>query len=149
VQVVDMMMEDYDNVGTVLQTYLYNSAENVYKYKDSRTRLVKGAYKENPRVALQKKDDIDAAYEQLIRVHLTEGDGFTSIATHDRSIINDTVGFLNARSIANDKFEFQILYGFIKELLTEVVERGYIVCVDIPFGNQRYAYLMRRLAERP
>ena len=149
VQIVDMMMQEYDNVGTVLQSYLFNSAENVYKYKDHRIRLVKGAYKENPRVALQKKDDIDAAFEQLIRIHLTEGDGLTSIATHDHNIINDTIDFINEQNIPNDRFEFQMLYGFRKELQTELAERGYNVCVYIPFGSQWYAYFMRRLAERP
>lgn len=149
VHIVDMMMQEYDNVGTVLQSYLFNSAENVYKYKDNRTRLVKGAYKESAQVALQNKDDIDAAYEQLIRVHLTEGEGFTSIATHDHDIINDAIDFINEENIPNEKFEFQMLYGFRKELQTELVDRGYNVCVYIPFGTQWYAYFMRRLAERP
>ncbi len=149
VHIVDMMMKEYDNVGTVLQSYLFNSAENVYKYKDSRTRLVKGAYKESPQVALQNKEDIDDAFEQLIRIHLTEGEGFTSIATHDHNIINDAIDFINEKNIPNDKFEFQMLYGFRKELQTELAERGYNVCVYIPFGTQWYAYFMRRLAERP
>lgn len=149
VHVVDMMMKEYDNVGTVLQSYLFNSAENVYKYKDDRIRLVKGAYKESSQVALQAKEDINAAYEQLIRVHLTEGDGFTSIATHDHVIINDAIDFINEQGITNDRFEFQMLYGFRKELQTELIDRGYNVCVYIPFGTQWYAYFMRRLAERP
>lgn len=149
IRVVDLMMEEFDNVGTVLQSYLFNSAEDVYKYKDRRLRLVKGAYKEAPRVAFQEKEDIDEAFKKLIHTHLTEGDGTTSIATHDHNIINDSIEFIDEHGIPNDQFEFQMLYGFRKELQAELAEKGYNVCVYVPTGNDWYAYFMRRLAERP
>ncbi|WP_020007450.1 proline dehydrogenase family protein [Salinicoccus albus] len=149
IRVVDLMMEEFDNVGTVLQSYLFDSAEDVYKYKDRRLRLVKGAYKEAPQVAFQDKKDIDKAFESLIRTHLTEGEGVTSIATHDHNIIHNAIDFINEHGIPDDQFEFQMLYGFRKELQRELTEDGYHVCVYVPTGNDWYAYFMRRLAERP
>ncbi|MFB9859660.1 proline dehydrogenase family protein [Salinicoccus siamensis] len=149
VRVIDHLMERYDNIGTVLQSYLFDAKNDVYKYKDRRIRLVKGAYKEAPAVALQEKEDIDKAFELLIRLHLTKGDGFTSIATHDHNIIEKSIDFIKENDIPNDRFEFQMLFGFRKELQKELVERGYNVCIYIPFGNDWYAYFMRRLAERP
>ena len=149
IRIVDQLMEEYDNVGTVLQSYLFTAKDDVYKYKDRRIRFVKGAYKESPQVALQSKEDIDKALELLIRLHLTKGDGFTSIATHDHNIIEDMIDFIKENDIPNDRFEFQMLFGFRKELQRELVDRGYNVCVYIPFGTDWYAYFMRRLAERP
>ena len=42
-----------------------------------------------------------------------------------------------------------MLYGFRKDYQEELVERGYNMCVYVPFGTDWYAYFMRRLAERP
>ncbi|MFC3418456.1 proline dehydrogenase family protein [Salinicoccus hispanicus] len=149
IRIVDTLIEEFDNVGTVLQSYLFTAKDDVYKYKDNRIRFVKGAYKESPQVALQEKPDIDKALELLIRLHLTNGSGFTSIATHDHNIIEKIIEFIKENDIPNDQFEFQMLFGFRKELQKELVERGYNVCVYIPFGSDWYAYFMRRLAERP
>lgn len=147
--VLDKLLKDYDNVGTVLQAYLFDSMEDAEKYKDNRTRLVKGAYKEDPSIAYQSKNDIDNNYFELIKYHLTHGKGFTSIATHDHNIINRVIDFVEANDISHDSFEFQMLYGFRNDYQLELVEEGYNMTVYVPYGNDWYAYFMRRLAERP
>ncbi|MDK6863814.1 MULTISPECIES: proline dehydrogenase family protein [Nosocomiicoccus] len=147
--VLDELLKDYDNVGTVLQAYLFDSMEDAEKYKDNRTRLVKGAYKEDPSIAYQSKNDIDNNYFELIKYHLTHGKGFTSIATHDHNIINRVIDFVEANDISHDSFEFQMLYGFRNDYQLELVEEGYNMTVYVPYGNDWYAYFMRRLAERP
>ena len=149
IRLIDTVLEEFDNVGTVIQSYLFSSREDVIKYKDQRLRLVKGAYKEVPEVAFQDKRDIDAAYLRLIKTHLLEGEGFTSIATHDHNIIEETIDFIKENNIPNDQFEFQMLYGFRKDYQTNLVQRGYNTVVYVPFGYDWYAYFMRRLAERP
>ncbi|WOS96729.1 proline dehydrogenase family protein [Nosocomiicoccus massiliensis] len=147
--VLDELLKDYDNVGTVLQAYLFDSMEDAEKYKDNRTRLVKGAYKEDPSIAYQSKNDIDNNYFELIKYHLTHGKGFTSIATHDHNIINRVIDFVEANDISHDSFEFQMLYGFRNDYQLALVEEGYNMTVYVPYGNDWYAYFMRRLAERP
>lgn len=149
IRLVDTVVEEFDNVGTVIQSYLFNSREDIIKYKDLRLRLVKGAYKEAAEVAFQEKKDIDAAYLRLIKTHLLEGSGFTSIATHDHNIIEETIDFIKENDIPEDTFEFQMLYGFRKDYQRNLVSRGYRTIVYLPFGNDWYAYFMRRLAERP
>lgn len=149
IRLIDTVLEEFDNVGTVIQSYLFSSREDVIKYKDERLRLVKGAYKEAPEVAFQDKRDIDAAYLRLIKTHLLEGSGFTSIATHDHNIIEETIDFIKENNIPNDQFEFQMLYGFRKDYQRNLVQRGYNTVVYVPFGYDWYAYFMRRLAERP
>ncbi len=52
---LDELAKTYDNIGTVIQAYFFNSVDNIQKYKDFRLRLVKGAYKESETVAFQDK----------------------------------------------------------------------------------------------
>lgn len=145
---MDKITQVYDNVGTVIQAYFFNAKENIEKYKNYRLRIVKGAYKESPEVAYQDKNDIDLNFIELIEYHLLNGK-FTSIATHDHNIINHVKQFVKDHNIPNDKFEFQMLYGFRKEMQLELAKEGYNFCTYVPFGDDWYGYFMRRLAERP
>lgn len=138
----------YDNVGTVIQAYFFESDENVEKYKDYRLRLVKGAYKEDDSVAYQNKADIDRKFIEQIEYHLLHGK-FTSIATHDHNVINHVKQFVAQHNIPYEKFEFQMLYGFRKEMQFTLAKEGYNFCTYVPFGSDWYGYFMRRLAERP
>lgn len=138
----------YDNIGTVIQSYFFNAKENIKKYKNLRLRIVKGAYKEPADVAYQDKHDIDLNFLELIEYHLLNGK-FTSIATHDHHIIHHVKQFVKENNIPKDKFEFQMLYGFRKEMQIELAKEGYNFCTYVPFGNDWYGYFMRRLAERP
>jgi proline dehydrogenase len=78
----------YDNVGTVIQSMLYRSADDIAKLirRGIRVRLCKGAYKEPASVAFQKKDDVNANFVTLMKTLLDDG-AFHSIATHDNAMI--------------------------------------------------------------
>lgn len=142
------LSEEYDNIGTVIQAYFFRAEEDLQKFKGFRLRIVKGAYKESPEVAYQEKQEIDENYIKLIEWHLLNGK-FTSVATHDHNVINHVKQFVKEHNISNDKFEFQMLYGFRTDLQSELVQEGYHFCTYVPFGNDWYGYFMRRLAERP
>jgi proline dehydrogenase len=145
---LDDLSVEYDNVGTVIQAYFHKAMDYLERYENFRIRLVKGAYKEPAEIAYQDKAEIDSNYIKLIEWHLLNGK-FTSIATHDHRIINHVKQFVKKNNIPNDKFEFQMLYGFRKELQLQLAKEGYKFCTYVPFGNDWYGYFMRRLAERP
>ncbi|MBT2655720.1 proline dehydrogenase family protein [Bacillus sp. ISL-18] len=145
---LDELSLEYDNVGTVIQAYFHKALDYLERYKNHRIRIVKGAYKESADIAYQDKKEIDANYIQLIEWHLLNGK-FTSIATHDHRIINHVKKFVKENHIPNDQFEFQMLYGFRKDLQLSLAKEGYNFCTYVPFGNDWYGYFMRRLAERP
>jgi proline dehydrogenase len=147
-QILDELSKEYDNVGTVIQAYFLRAKEDIQKYQNYRLRIVKGAYKEPAELAYQDKKDIDRNFIKLIEWHLLNGK-FTSIATHDHHIINHVKEFVKRNDIPNDKFEFQMLYGFRKEMQLQLAKEGYNFCTYVPFGNDWYGYFMRRLAERP
>jgi proline dehydrogenase len=139
-----------DNVGTVLQAYLYRSEEDLAGLLPLRPnlRLVKGAYLEPPEIAYPKKTDVDASYVRLLETSLA-GDGFTAIATHDERLIEHAIRFADAHGIGRERFQFQMLYGVRPRLQQDLAARGYEVLVATPFGPEWYPYLMRRLGERP
>lgn len=140
----------FDNVGTVLQAYLRRTPDDLESLLDldPNLRLVKGAYLEPASVAYPSKSDVDAAYAQLME-RMLERAGHTAVATHDELLIEQAIGFAQAKSIARDRFEFQMLYGVRPNLQLDLVRRGYKVLVATPYGPEWYPYLMRRLGERP
>jgi proline dehydrogenase len=99
-------------------------------------------------VAFPAKADVDRNYVRLME-QLLEGGNYPGIATHDEAIIREARRFVQSRSIPNNRFEFQMLYGVRRDLQDRLRQAGYGMRVYIPFGTQWYPYLMRRLAERP
>lgn len=140
----------YRNVGVVLQAYLYRTEKDVREMNSlgARVRLCKGAYNEPAEVAFPKKADVDANYAKLMRLLLKEGN-YPGIATHDERLIEYTKRFAAREGIGREKFEFQMLYGVRRELQVDLVRQGYNMRVYVPYGQEWYAYFMRRLAERP
>jgi len=142
--------DGFDNVGTVLQAYLYRTEGDLGSLLPlgPNLRLVKGAYLEPPDVAYPKKADVDAAYVRLVETMLLGG-GYTAIATHDDAIIEHAIRFADERRVPHATFEFQMLYGVRPQLQLALAARGYNVLVATPYGPEWYPYLMRRLGERP
>jgi proline dehydrogenase len=142
--------EGFKNVGVVLQTALFRTAQDLPRAvgRGARVRLVKGAYKEDPEVAYQRKADVDASYVTEMQYLLREG-SFPALATHDPVIIDAAKDYAAREGIGKDRFEFQMLYGVRRDLQHALVRDGYGVRVYIPFGRQWFPYFMRRLGERP
>jgi proline dehydrogenase len=138
------------NVGIVLQSYLYRTQTDVEQANalGARVRLCKGAYKEPETVAFPEKDDVDANYVRCMKMLLCDGN-YPGLATHDERIIRQAVQFVKQESIPPERFEFQMLYGIRRDLQEQLVHDGWRMRVYVPFGTQWYPYLMRRLAERP
>ena len=137
-------------VGAVIQSYMRRSESDVEKLlkEGIRIRLCKGAYKEPPEVAYQKKSEVDDNYIRLMQT-LMMSKIYHGLATHDEQIINRAKAFAFRNSIPRDAFEFQMLYGIRRDLQQSLVKDGWKMRVYIPFGTEWYPYLMRRLAERP
>jgi len=150
IEIFKSLKSRYNNIGTVLQAYLYrteNDIQMLNKYSPN-LRLVKGAYKEPAEVAFPEKSDVDENFKKIIRIHLENGN-YTAVATHDDTMIEYTKQLVKELGIPNDQFEFQMLYGIRPERQLELVKEGYKMRVYVPYGTDWYGYFMRRLAERP
>ncbi|WP_093605841.1 proline dehydrogenase family protein [Lentzea waywayandensis] len=130
-------------VGAVLQSYLHRTLDDCKALSGpgSRVRLVKGAYAEPAEVAIQDPSEVDLNYVRCLNV-LLAGEGYPMFATHDPRLI-EIIGE-RARWYDKTDFEYQMLYGIRTEEQRRLGTRVYV-----PYGEQWYGYLMRRLAERP
>jgi proline dehydrogenase len=139
-----------ENIGIVIQAYLYRSEKDVAKLLENKTRirLCKGAYLEPESVAFKKKKDTDANFVRLMKMLLSSGI-YHGIATHDEKMIAATQDYATAQNIPKDRYEFQMLYGIRRDLQRQLAEQGHNVRIYIPYGRRWYSYFMRRLAERP
>jgi len=139
-----------ENVGIVLQSYLYRTASDVERAIQlrCRVRLCKGAYKEPVAVAFPEKKEVDNNFVKCMHRLLEQGN-YPGIATHDPAIIAECKRFVSEHGVNTDRFEFQMLYGVRRDVQEALVREGYRMRVYVPFGTQWYPYLMRRLAERP
>jgi proline dehydrogenase len=150
IEIFKRLRSDFENVGIVIQAYLYRSERDVDELlaMKSRIRLCKGAYNEPPSVAFPNKQDVDANFVRLMKKLLSSG-VYHGIATHDSNMIEATKRFVSENSLGNDQFEFQMLYGVRRELQERLVADGFRARVYVPYGRHWYPYFMRRLAERP
>lgn len=145
----------FDNVGVVIQSYLYRSEKDVKNLiqEGAWVRLCKGAYAEPPDIAFPDKADTDANYILLTKMMLSEeardNGVYLGVATHDEEIIEATIKYAKKNEIPPDKYEFQMLYGIRRDLQAQLVDQGYKVRIYVPYGTAWYPYFVRRLAERP
>jgi proline dehydrogenase len=134
----------------VLQAYLHRTEADCrdLAYAGSRVRLCKGAYKEPETVAFQGKHDVDTAYVRALKV-LMAGEGYPMLATHDPRLVAITEDLARRYGRAKDSFEFQMLFGIRPLEQERLAAQGQKVRVYLPYGDDWYGYLVRRMAERP
>jgi proline dehydrogenase len=149
-QIFKRLRTEFENVGIVIQSYLYRSEKDIEDLLKlgARIRLCKGAYQEPPTVAFPDKADVDANYVKLTKLLLSSGI-YHGIATHDENMISAAITFAREQAISPDKYEFQMLFGIRRDLQAKLVRDGYRMRVYVPYGEYWYPYFMRRLAERP
>lgn len=149
------LREEFDNVGIVIQSYLYRSEQDMRALyaMGANVRLCKGAYKEPPTVAFPRKAEVDANYIKLAQIFFDANGSptgaYLDLATHDEKIIRWAKEYTTAHKVDRNRFEFQMLYGIRSDLQRQLVAEGYTMRVYVPFGTHWYPYFMRRLAERP
>ena len=141
---------DFPDTGAVVQAYLRRTEADCrdLAYEGSRVRLCKGAYKEPESVAFQGKRDVDRAYVRALRV-LMEGNGYPMLATHDPRLVAITEELARRTGRAKDTYEFQMLYGIRPHEQERLARQGQRMRVYVPYGDEWYGYLVRRMAERP
>jgi proline dehydrogenase len=144
------LREDFPWVGAVLQSYLHRTEADCRDLatEGSRVRLCKGAYKEPASVALQDGDDVDLAFVRCLKV-LMAGDGYPMVASHDPRLIDIAQALAGHHGRSPDSYEFQMLHGVRTGEQARIADRGHQMRVYVPFGEDWYGYLVRRMAERP
>lgn len=149
IHVFSKLKEKFDNVGLVLQAYLYRSEKDIQSMIDKKAsiRVCKGAYKESPSIAHQSMQEIRKSYMNMVQKLLLAGCK-VGIATHDDELIDWACQWTKEQNIDGVLYEFQMLYGLRKNKALELVKNGYRVRSYVPFGTHWFPYFYRRLRER-
>ena len=141
---------DFPSVGAVLQAYLRRTEADCRDLATpgSRVRLCKGAYREPASVAFVEPHEVDLSYVRCLKVLMT-GAGYPMVASHDPRLIAIAADLAARSGRSPGDFEYQMLYGVRPDEQRRLAAAGETVRVYVPFGEEWYGYLMRRLAERP
>jgi proline dehydrogenase len=138
--------KSHPHTGIALQATLKRTGKDLGKIirRNGIVRLVKGAYKENSKIAFTEKKEIDKNYIRLMKVLFRKSKRF-AIATHDDKMINAAVDL-------NKKYkrdvEFQILHGIREDLIEKMVSDGKKASVYLTYGTEWLQYGLRRIRER-
>ena len=143
------LRETHQNVGIALQAYLLRTREDVKQAiaRGDRVRLCKGAYREPSAIALTDMEFVRKSFRECAHMLLAEGN-HPAIATHDESLLRDTLAYARGHGIGPDRFELQMLYGLRRRRWHELIRDGYHLRVYVPYGSHWLPYFYRRLRER-
>lgn len=144
------LRKDFPETGAVVQAYLRRTEEDcrALAYEGSRVRLCKGAYNEPATVAFDDRHEVDKSYVRCLKV-LMAGQGYPMVATHDPRMIRIAGALATRYGRAPGTYEYQMLFGIRADEQKRLAAAGERMRVYVPFGQEWYGYLMRRLAERP
>jgi proline dehydrogenase len=154
-RIFEEVQREHGNAGVALQAYLRRSQSDLQRLAslnpplNPKIRLVKGAYREPPSVAFQKKSEVDANYRRLLDRMLELSGPVVAIATHDPALVDYAFAKIRELGLPSARYEFQMLLGIRRDLQQKVISQGHPFRVYVPFGSAWVPYFMRRLSERP
>ena len=136
----------YERLGLAVQANLKRTKNDLVDLLEhgAKIRLVKGAYKENSKIAYKTKDKVDKNYISLMKLLFKKGNEF-GIATHDTNMIEHAIKLSKKY---HRKFEFQMLKGIRDELKPKLVKKHFVISDYIPYGTNWLPYSIRRVKER-
>lgn len=146
IEIYQNLFSRYERLGIALQANLLRTENDLVDLMTlgAKIRLVKGAYRENSKIAYKSKDEIDKNYLKLMGLLFRKANEF-GIATHDSVMIE------NATKLSKKyekKFEFQMLRGIRDDLKPKLVKMGFNISEYLPYGTNWLPYSIRRLKER-
>ncbi len=144
------MRSRHEAVGVVIQAYLRRTIHDIDHLKESKAniRLCKGIYREPREDAYQNRSIIIRNYAFILN-ELLEAGCYVGIATHCEETIWHALKTIHQMKLSPDKYEFQMLLGVEEDLRQILLNQGHRLRVYVPFGEEWYAYSIRRLKENP
>lgn len=137
-------------VGVVLQARLRRTIDDIdaLAVEPSNFRLCKGIYLEPRDIAYTDpeiiRDNFTLALERMF-----ECKAYVGIATHDERLIWEALRLVRRFGLSPAQYEFQMLLGVEEDLRRILLKAGHRLRVYVPFGEEWYAYSVRRLRESP
>ncbi|MFI4946386.1 MAG: proline dehydrogenase family protein, partial [Burkholderiales bacterium] len=111
-------------------------------------RICKGIYVEPPELAFQEFEEVRENFVAALD-RLLDAGSYVGIATHDEWLLEEGKRLVAAHKRERDDYEFQMLLGVREPLGDALVAEGHRLRIYVPYGEQWYAYSLRRLQENP
>lgn len=145
-----MLRQEFDNVGLVLQAYLRRTIDDLIDMSSEKSnfRICKGIYIEPRHIAYKDPHLINENFAYLLETALKRK-CYVGIATHDEKVVWHALRIIEQLDLKDQDYEFQMLYGVDEQLGSIIVQAGHRLRIYVPFGEEWYAYVMRRLKENP
>ena len=146
----ELRQAGHDNLGVVLQARLRRTLDDIRALADLQpsVRICKGIYVEPPEIAYQGYDEVRANFVKALEA-LLDGGSYVGIATHDEWLLSEGRRIVARRGLEREEYEFQMLLGVTTSAGDRLVREGHRLRIYVPFGEQWYAYSLRRLQENP
>lgn len=154
-ELVRVARQESTRVGVCLQAYLHRTPDDLAALMDppTRVRLVKGAYREPPARALERRRDVDTRFAELALRMIRDRDYIRAatpvFGTHDDRLIERIRESARQYRVNPGQIEFHLLYGIRTDLQEWLAAVGATVSVLIAYGDHWFPWYMRRMAERP
>jgi proline dehydrogenase len=144
------LRKEFDNVGTVLQTYMRRTISDINDLLPLKPhlRICKGIYNESREIAYKDDFIINQNFTYAIE-KLMENQSYIGIATHDERLVWEAFKLIDKYSLEKERYEFQMLLGVDTQLRRIILNAGHKLRVYVPFGKEWFAYSTRRLKENP
>lgn len=142
--------DEFPLTGIVIQAYLRRSLDDVKALCQGygNFRLCKGIYIEPRQIAYKEAQIINDNFTYLTEL-MIKSNGYLGIATHDEHLVWQTLKLLDKHPIDKNRYEFQMLLGVDEPLRDIILSSGHRLRIYVPFGQNWYAYCIRRLKENP
>lgn len=114
----------------------------------ARVRLCKGGYSQPWSTGHVTSQDVDQSFIACLEV-LMAGRGHPMVATHAPQLVEAAIQIAGQHQRAREGYEFQMYHGVRPWEHRRLVDTGHQVRVHLPVGGDWYAYLLRRVTERP
>jgi proline dehydrogenase len=137
-------------VGVVLQARLRRTVDDIdaATTEPANFRLCKGIYLE-PRAIAYTDPEIIRDNFTLALTRMFEHKAYVGIATHDERLVWEALRLIKRFGLTPAQYEFQMLLGVEEELRRILLTAGHRLRVYVPYGEEWYAYSVRRLRESP
>lgn len=153
VEAYETLAREFACAAVCLQAYLHRTPVDARRLLAVRPyiRLVKGAYRERPSVALHRREDVSARFRELARELLGHAHDGVRVAfgTHDLDLLRRLRQDARELGVSQSAYEIQMLYGINSDAGRALAAEGERVRVLISYGSAWYPWFMRRLAENP
>jgi len=148
IDIYSVVQRSHGNLGLAVQAYLRRTPRDLDRIMPlgGHIRLCKGAYAEPEDVAYQGSGEVDAAFDRLTHILMSDDSVVPAIASHDTARLDVAAGLAATRTAP---YEYQMLYGVRPSLQDRMLSAEDPLRIYVPYGVAWYPYLTRRMAERP